>query len=88
MQLRPISVDGHMAGGSDQTNDREPCLQGPANSFLTILQLGGNGPFLSFMESYTPADQGGYKSGMSPHERYHCWAATQYKSKVRRMLLA
>ena len=48
------------------------------------MQLGGNGPFLSFVESYAPADQGGYKSEMSPHEKYHCWAATQYKSKVRR----
>lgn len=38
------------------------------------------------MESYTPVDQGGYKSGMSPHEKYHCWAATQYKSKVCRIL--
>ena len=39
------------------------------------------------MEAYAPADQGGYKPGMSPHEKYHCWAATQYKAKVRRMRL-
>ena len=24
---------------------------------------------------------------MSPHEKYHCWAAAQYKSKVRSMFL-
>jgi len=46
------------------------------------MTLGGNGPFLSFVESYTPADHGGYKPGMSPHEKYHCWAAAQYKSKL------
>ncbi|KAF9651074.1 ArfGap-domain-containing protein [Thelephora ganbajun] len=46
------------------------------------MTLGGNGPFLSFVESYAPVDQGGYKSGMSSHEKYHCWAATQYKSKL------
>lgn len=40
---------------------------------------------MSFVESYAPADQGGYKSGMSPHDKYHCWAATQYKSKVCRI---
>ena len=34
-QLRPISVDGYMAGRSAQTNDREPHLKGSANSFLT-----------------------------------------------------
>ena len=44
--------------------------------------MGGNGPFLKFMQSYTPVEQGGYKEGMSIHDRYHCWAATQYREKV------
>ena len=34
------------------------------------------------MESYSPADQGGYNSGLSPYDTYHCWAAAQYKEKV------
>lgn len=32
------------------------------------------------MNSYPP--EGGYKQGMSPHETYHSWAATQYREKV------
>lgn len=46
------------------------------------MQLGGNGPFLAFMQSYTPAEQGGYKEDMSVHDKYHCWAATQYREKL------
>lgn len=34
------------------------------------------------MESYSPAEQGGYKADMSSYDRYHCWAATQYREKV------
>jgi hypothetical protein len=34
------------------------------------------------MQSYTPAEQGGYKEGMSVHEKYHSWAAAQYREKV------
>jgi hypothetical protein len=45
-------------------------------------KIGGNGPFLEFMQSYAPAEQGGYKEGMSTHDKYHCWAATQYREKV------
>ena len=88
-QLRTIGVDGYMAGRPDQTDDREPPPKSsPNRCFDETTQLGGNGPFLSFVESYAPADQGGYKSEMSPHEKYHCWAAAQYKSKVRKALLA
>ncbi|KAH7887524.1 ArfGap-domain-containing protein [Phlebopus sp. FC_14] len=46
------------------------------------MQLGGNVPFKEFMRSYTPAVQGGYKDDLSPYERYHCWAATQYREKL------
>lgn len=34
------------------------------------------------MQSYTPTEQGGYKEDMSIHDKYHCWAATQYREKV------
>ncbi|KAF8897805.1 ArfGap-domain-containing protein [Infundibulicybe gibba] len=46
------------------------------------MQLGGNKPFRDFMSSYMPAEQGGYKAGSSPHDTYHCWAATQYREKL------
>ncbi|KAL6305797.1 ArfGap-domain-containing protein [Sparassis latifolia] len=45
------------------------------------MQLGGNAPFREFMKSY-PAGQGGYKEGMSPYDTYHCWAASQYRTKL------
>jgi ADP-ribosylation factor GTPase-activating protein 1 len=35
------------------------------------------------MSSYHPPDQGGYKEGATPYDTYHCWAATQYREKVR-----
>lgn len=37
------------------------------------------------MNSYDP-DQGGYKEGSTPYDTYHCWAATQYREKVRHFL--
>lgn len=46
------------------------------------MQLGGNAPFRHFIESYTPADQGGYKQGTSVYNTYHCWAASQYREKL------
>ena len=49
---------------------------------FNVLQLGGNAPFLEFLKSYTPVGQGGYKDGMSTYDKYHCWAATQYREKV------
>lgn len=45
--------------------------------------MGGNIPFQEFISSYEPADVGGYTSGISISEKYNCWAATQYKEKVR-----
>ncbi|KAG2369709.1 ArfGap-domain-containing protein [Suillus spraguei] len=46
------------------------------------MQLGGNAPFRQFIESYTPADQGGYKQGTNAYDTYHCWAASQYREKL------
>jgi len=34
------------------------------------------------MQSYYPAEQGGYREGLSAYDTYHCWAATQYREKV------
>lgn len=34
-QLRPISLDGYMAGGAGETNDREPHPKGSERFFLT-----------------------------------------------------
>lgn len=50
------------------------------------MQLGGNGPFRDFMQSYEPIEQGGYKQGLSPYDTYHCWAAAQYREKLDAML--
>lgn len=50
---------------------------------LIVVKLGGNAPFVTFMQSYTPVEQGGYKEGMSVHDKYHSWAAAQYREKVR-----
>ncbi|KAI0307049.1 hypothetical protein B0F90DRAFT_1684689 [Multifurca ochricompacta] len=46
------------------------------------MKLGGNGPFIAFMQSYTPTEQGGYQEDMSIHDKYHSWAATQYREKL------
>jgi ADP-ribosylation factor GTPase-activating protein 1 len=46
------------------------------------MQLGGNAAFKQFMQSYPPAEQGGYSDGMSKYDQYHCWAAAQYRSKL------
>ncbi|KAF7800133.1 hypothetical protein EIP86_011378 [Pleurotus ostreatoroseus] len=43
------------------------------------MQLGGNGPFKTFMKAY---ENGGYSEGMSAHDKYHCWAAAQYREKA------
>ncbi|PFH51309.1 hypothetical protein AMATHDRAFT_142961 [Amanita thiersii Skay4041] len=51
------------------------------------MRLGGNAPFQDFMRSYTPREQGGYSEGMSAYDKYHCWAATQYREKLDAMLV-
>lgn len=48
---------------------------------VTIYQLGGNAPFKEFLKSY-PAE-GGYTEGMEMNPKYHSWAASQYREKVR-----
>ncbi|KAH6915095.1 ArfGap-domain-containing protein [Coprinopsis sp. MPI-PUGE-AT-0042] len=50
---------------------------------LRRMQLGGNKPFKDFMNSY---QDGGYRPDSSPHEKYHSWAAAQYKEKLDAML--
>ncbi|VDB97076.1 unnamed protein product [Peniophora sp. CBMAI 1063] len=50
------------------------------------MKLGGNKPFRDFLQSYSPAEQGGYTPDMSTHDKYHCWAATQYREKLDSML--
>ena len=42
-------------------------------------KIGGNKPFKDFMNSY---QDGGYKPESSINEKYHSWAAAQYKEKV------
>ncbi|CAL1701300.1 unnamed protein product [Somion occarium] len=44
------------------------------------MQLGGNSLFRDFIKSY-PAE-GGYTEGMSMHDKYHSWAASQYREKL------
>jgi ADP-ribosylation factor GTPase-activating protein 1 len=46
------------------------------------MELGGNAPFKQFMQSYTPAEQGGYKDGIDSYALYHSWAASQYRQKL------
>ncbi|KAF6762218.1 ArfGap-domain-containing protein [Ephemerocybe angulata] len=53
---------------------------------LKRMQLGGNSPFKQFVESYSPVDQGGYKADASSYDRYHSWAAAQYRDKLDAML--
>ncbi|KAJ7591680.1 ArfGap-domain-containing protein [Mycena floridula] len=43
------------------------------------MQLGGNGPLEISCAR-------GYNDHLSPHETYHCWAASQYRSKLDAML--
>ncbi|KAF9263725.1 ArfGap-domain-containing protein [Marasmius fiardii PR-910] len=46
------------------------------------MQIGGNGLFKDFMKSYTPVELGGYSDSLSSYDKYHCWAATQYREKL------
>ncbi|KAH7100586.1 ArfGap-domain-containing protein [Auriculariales sp. MPI-PUGE-AT-0066] len=45
------------------------------------MKLGGNEPFITFMESYS-AEDGGYRASMSLADKYTCWAAKQYREKL------
>ncbi|KAF8525300.1 ArfGap-domain-containing protein [Gautieria morchelliformis] len=48
---------------------------------LRRMKLGGNAPFVAFLTEY-PSDHSGYTEDMNPHDKYHCWAATQYREKL------
>ncbi|KZW03844.1 ArfGap-domain-containing protein [Exidia glandulosa HHB12029] len=46
------------------------------------MKLGGNDEFVTFIEGYAPADEGGYTKGMNLADKYTCWAAKQYREKL------
>ncbi|KAF8309587.1 ArfGap-domain-containing protein [Clavulina sp. PMI_390] len=46
---------------------------------LRRMKLGGNAPFQEFLQSY---ENGGYSPELSIHDKYHCWAASQYRDKL------
>lgn len=46
------------------------------------MKLGGNEEFVTFVESYSPAEEGGYSKGMNLADKYTCWAAKQYREKL------
>lgn len=50
------------------------------------MKLGGNKRFREFLQSYQSADGGGYREGMTAHEVYHSWAATQWREKLTKEL--
>lgn len=39
-------------------------------------------PFQEFIVAYEPPEIGGYSPGMSISDKYHSWAASQYREKV------
>ncbi|KAF8341389.1 putative GTPase activating protein for Arf-domain-containing protein [Cantharellus anzutake] len=49
---------------------------------LRRMKLGGNAPFIQFLKTYSPKDKGGYSPEMSVRDKYHCWAAQQYREKA------
>ncbi|CAE6394974.1 unnamed protein product [Rhizoctonia solani] len=49
---------------------------------LNRMHIGGNGPFKTFLAEYEPKEAGGYHEGMPLHDKYHCWAATQYREML------
>ncbi|KEP54331.1 ADP-ribosylation factor GTPase-activating protein GCS1 [Rhizoctonia solani 123E] len=49
---------------------------------LSRMHIGGNGPFKTFLNEYEPKEAGGYREGMTLHDKYHCWAATQYREML------
>lgn len=50
------------------------------------MKLGGNKRFREFLQNYQEADEGGYHEGMGAHEKYHSWAATQWREKLSKEL--
>ncbi|CAE6417710.1 unnamed protein product [Rhizoctonia solani] len=49
---------------------------------LNRMHIGGNGPFKTFLAEYEPKEAGGYREGMPLHDKYHCWATTQYREML------
>ncbi|KDN51241.1 hypothetical protein RSAG8_00870, partial [Rhizoctonia solani AG-8 WAC10335] len=49
---------------------------------LNRMHIGGNGPFKTFLKEYEPKEAGGYREGMPLHDKYHCWATTQYREML------
>ncbi|CAE6465505.1 unnamed protein product [Rhizoctonia solani] len=49
---------------------------------LNRMHIGGNGPFKTFLKEYEPKEVGGYREGMPLHDKYHCWATTQYREML------
>ncbi|KAF8681520.1 ArfGap protein [Rhizoctonia solani] len=47
-----------------------------------VHRIGGNGPFKTFLAEYEPKEAGGYREGMPLHDKYHCWATTQYREML------
>lgn len=50
------------------------------------MEVGGNQAFVTFMESYAPTEDGGYRANMPLADKYTCWAARQYREKLDCML--
>ncbi|KAG8740275.1 Zn finger-containing GTPase- Activating Protein for ARF [Ceratobasidium sp. 414] len=48
----------------------------------TSSPIGGNGPFKAFLKEYEPKEAGGFHEGMPLHDKYHCWATTQYREML------
>lgn len=37
---------------------------------------------MTFLREYEPKEAGGFREGMPLHDKYHCWATTQYREMV------
>jgi len=46
------------------------------------MMLGGNKRFKEFMKSYQSGSDESYQEGMTSHELYHSWPATQWREKL------
>lgn len=52
------------------------------------MKLGGNKRFKIFLEAYQSGEGEGYQEGMSAHELYHSWPATQWREKLLKEMLS
>ncbi|TCD67563.1 Zn finger-containing GTPase- Activating Protein for ARF [Steccherinum ochraceum] len=76
--LESIEGSAYMLG--EQSFVRSVSMDTWQEEQIKRMQLGGNAPFKEFMSSYPP--EGGYTADMNIHDKYHCWAATQYREKL------